>query len=108
MTKILLLCFLLCTHGMAYAQQGRGELLYETHCNACHSAEIHWRKKKLATDWDSLLVQVERWQDSIELHWSRDEITDVSHFLNRRYYGFHEPGHHTQDEKIDHAQSKPE
>src|SRR5574338_705145 len=32
----------------------RGELLYSTHCIACHSAQVHWREKKLATDWATL------------------------------------------------------
>ena len=32
----------------------RGELLYSTHCIACHNAELHWRNRKLATDWKSL------------------------------------------------------
>ena len=108
MTKILLLCLLLCAHGMTYAQQERGELLYDTHCNACHGPEMHQRSQRIATDWASLLVQVRRWESNIGLNWSQEEITDVAHFLNERYYGFYEPGNHTQDEQIDHAQSKPE
>lgn len=28
----------------------RGELLYATHCIACHSDKVHWRDKKLVTD----------------------------------------------------------
>ena len=32
----------------------RGELLYSKHCIACHTAQVHWRDKKLATDWKSL------------------------------------------------------
>jgi len=32
----------------------RGELLYSTHCIACHTAQVHWRDKKQATDWELL------------------------------------------------------
>lgn len=34
----------------------RGELLYNTHCVACHSTKMHWRDQRLATDWKSLTV----------------------------------------------------
>jgi len=69
-----------------------GESLYMTHCSACHTAEIHWRKQNLATDWDSLVAQVERWKTSIGLGWSKEEITDVARYLNTAHYGFPEPG----------------
>lgn len=86
------LCLLLGTHTLAHAQpkhsEARGELLYTTHCNACHTSEIHWRKQKLATDWGSLKVQVRRWQASIGLGWSEEEITDVARHLNTLHYGF--------------------
>ena len=29
---------------------GRGELLYDTHCRGCHTEQVHWRDKKLATE----------------------------------------------------------
>jgi mono/diheme cytochrome c family protein len=32
----------------------RGELLYSTYCIGCHTAQIHWRDKTLATDWTIL------------------------------------------------------
>lgn len=75
---------------LAFARTGesRGELLYATHCNACHSSEIHWREKKLATDWDSLKVQVRRWQANIGLNWSEEEVTEVAHYLNKLHYAF--------------------
>ena len=44
------------------AAQNRGELLYTTHCIACHSTQMHWRDQKLVTDWPSLKAQVRRWQ----------------------------------------------
>lgn len=69
----------------------RGELLYSTHCIACHSREIHWRQKKLATDWASLSAQVRRWAGNSGLGWSDDEIADVARYLNVVHYRFAPP-----------------
>ena len=74
------------------AVETRGALLYSTHCNACHTSKIHWREKKLATDMESLKFQVRRWQASIELGWTEDEIADVVRYLNAAYYGFPDAG----------------
>ncbi len=40
----------------------RRELLYSTHCVACHNAQVHWGDKKFATDRTSLQSRVRRWQ----------------------------------------------
>jgi hypothetical protein len=37
---------------------------------------------------DSLRFQVRRWQASIGLDWTEDEIADVVSYLNAAYYGF--------------------
>jgi len=66
----------------------RGELLYATHCRDCHSTQIHWRAKKLATNWPRLKAEVDRWQKSARLGWRDDEVTDVARYLNTRYYHF--------------------
>jgi mono/diheme cytochrome c family protein len=70
------------------ADMARGELLYDTHCVACHTTEMHWRKQRLANDWNSLKVQVGRWQSSIQLNWDEDEIANVAAYLNQLYYKF--------------------
>ena len=84
--------FLFAFFSQAYAQEkpneARGQFLYSTHCNVCHTAQIHWRQQKLATNWDSLLTQVRRWNDIGGLNWSEDEISDVAHYLNVTYYGY--------------------
>ena len=86
------LCLLWGMGTVAHAQpehgESRGELLYATHCSACHTSKIHWREQQLATDWNSLKAQVRRWQSSIELGWSEEEITDVTNYLNAIHYGF--------------------
>ena len=67
-----------------------GALLYETHCIGCHSKQIHWRERKLATDWASLAAQVRRWQANTGLQWTNEEVDEVTRYLNRTIYMFPE------------------
>ena len=73
------------------ASPSRGELLYATHCIACHTTQIHWRQQKLATDWASLEAQVRRWAGNTGLGWSNEEIADVARYLNSVHYRFAAP-----------------
>jgi hypothetical protein len=57
-----------------------------THCIACHTTQMHWRDRKLVTDWPSLKLQVRRWQAAAQLNWSEDDIDDVARFLNDTFY----------------------
>ncbi len=88
---------LLATAGTALAQAAkapaktRGALLYETHCVACHDAQVHWRDGKLATDWNTLKAQVRTWQASDRLGWSESDIVEVARHLNALYYRFPAP-----------------
>lgn len=68
--------------------QSRGELLYSTHCIACHTSQMHWRDKKVATDWTSLKFQVQRWQSNAELGWSEADVQDVTRYLNESIYRY--------------------
>jgi mono/diheme cytochrome c family protein len=66
----------------------RGELLYSTHCIECHSRQMHWRAERKARDWDTLRVQVRRWQGAVSLRWSETDIDDVARYLNDTIYHF--------------------
>lgn len=68
--------------------ESRGELLYSAHCVACHTTQVHWRDKKLATNWPSLQAQVQRWQGVAKLKWNDADILDVTRFLNESFYHF--------------------
>jgi mono/diheme cytochrome c family protein len=68
----------------------RGYLLYTTHCIACHNTKIHWRDKKLASDWGSLNAEVRRWQGLAGLQWRDDDVAEVAHYLNNLYYHYPE------------------
>ena len=68
--------------------ESRGELLYSTHCIACHTTQMHWRDQRLATDWASLKALVRRWQGVAQLGWNDDDIVEVARHLNERIYRF--------------------
>ena len=72
--------------------ESRGELLYTTHCVACHSEQLHWRERKLVTDWSSLKAQVRRWQDTAQLGWSEEDVIDVARHLNAIHYRLPQTG----------------
>jgi mono/diheme cytochrome c family protein len=70
------------------ATDSRGELLYSTYCVSCHTTEVHWREKKLATDWVSLNAQVRRWQSNAGLGLGEDDVAAIGRYLNDLYYHF--------------------
>ncbi len=73
------------------SDSARGELLYSTHCIACHSDKIHWRDKRLAKNWKSLRAEVRRWQKLSALGWSDDDISAVALYLNTLHYHYPVP-----------------
>ncbi|MGL4573622.1 MAG: cytochrome C [Burkholderiaceae bacterium] len=93
--RMLLGAALISAHAAASAQAmgnaARGQLLYTTHCIECHTSQVHWREKRLATNWATLQAQVLRWQANAALNWSQGEIEDVSRYLNDKYYKFSIP-----------------
>jgi len=90
-TNLLLLAALLAAAVPLFAQApaqpvSRGELLYQTHCVACHATQIHWRARSLVTDWASLSAQVRRWQGNAGLGWTDEDIDAVVRYLNATIY----------------------
>lgn len=72
----------------ATAQPGRGELLYVTYCNGCHTVQLHWRQKQVATNWTGLVAEVRRWQANGNLDWSGDDVEVVARYLNDLHYHY--------------------
>lgn len=80
--------------GAAMAQPvapSRGQTLYELHCIGCHGTQMHWRDRRQATDWPSLVGQVRLWQANALLNWSGDDIDAVARYLNATIYRFPQP-----------------
>jgi len=73
------------------ADAARGEALYSTYCSECHTTEVHWREKRLATDWASLTFQVRRWQDNSGLDLNEDDVAAIATYLNGLYYHYPAP-----------------
>jgi len=70
----------------APAVPSRGELLYETHCIACHTTQVHWRDQRLVSDYASLVAQVVRWQGNTGLGWTSEEVREVARYLDVTFY----------------------
>jgi len=75
----------------AQTEPSRGRLLYETHCIACHNSQIHWREKRLATDWDTLVALVWHWQARASLEWPEADVQAVAQHLNETIYRLPRP-----------------
>ncbi len=68
------------------ATGSRGQLLYENHCQLCHTSVVHVRETRRARSLKELEHWVTRWSGELNLSWGADEISDVVDYLNRRYY----------------------
>ncbi len=79
------------SHSQGTASETRGSLLYTTHCIGCHTTQMHWRNDRQAHDWNSLNVQVRRWQGNAALQWSDEDIAEVARHLNDTIYHYPQP-----------------
>lgn len=86
--KMLPTLLLLAASATAAAQNAptRGELLYTTHCVACHDQQVHWRDRRQATDWATLKSWVRRWQLEVGLNWNEADVAEVAGYLNDTFY----------------------
>lgn len=64
----------------------RGQLLYENHCQGCHTSQLHIREQRRVRSIDELRGWVARWATTQQLRWGDEEIGDVTKYLNQRYY----------------------
>lgn len=70
------------------ADAARGRTLYESRCDGCHSAGVHERASRKATDFEGIRAQVVRWNAQLGGAWRREEIDDVAVYLNDRFYRY--------------------
>lgn len=88
MYRYLAIALLLSTPLAYAADPQRGQQLFETTCTSCHEDNAFTREQRLAQDYATLVAQVQRWENNLGLHWSAEDITDVTRYLNNTYYGF--------------------
>jgi len=72
----------------AQADTGRGRLLYENHCQACHTSTVHVREQRKAKTPAELRAYIQRWSGELKLPWTAAEVEDVYQHLNNLYYKF--------------------
>ena len=70
------------------AEFDRGKALYENHCTACHDTSVHTRNTRQVQARGDLQLYVSTWSYHAQLDWSREEINDVTDYLDRSYYRF--------------------
>jgi cytochrome c5 len=66
----------------------RGQQLYENHCLACHESGVHIRNRRNARSLPDLRARVGQWAVNLKLNWQREDIDDVTGYLNDRFYQF--------------------
>jgi mono/diheme cytochrome c family protein len=66
----------------------RGRLLYDNHCQFCHSRQVHGRMDRWAGTRVELRAIVDLWQRNDRLRWSDADIDDVTAYLNATQYKF--------------------
>ena len=70
----------------ANAVSSRGQLLYENHCLSCHESVVHVRERRLVKSLAELQAQVTRWSSYQNLRWNKEDIGEVTRYLDERYY----------------------
>jgi mono/diheme cytochrome c family protein len=66
----------------------RGRLLYENHCEVCHTPSIHRRPNPIPLNAAELRDIVNHWQKQGRLNWSEQDVADVVQFLRETRYRF--------------------
>lgn len=81
-----ILCF---SQTSAYAADAnRGRALYEIRCIQCHDVSVHSRNNRVAKTYDEVRNWTKRWDTTLGGLWDKDDIEDVSAYLNGRYYQY--------------------
>jgi mono/diheme cytochrome c family protein len=69
----------------------RGKVLHDNHCRMCHDSIAYKREKKIADNYAQIQAQVTRWQTNTGLHWSAEDIEDVTAYVARTFYKLEPP-----------------
>ena len=66
----------------------RGRYLYENHCQACHSDQLHRRENSKVKSLQDLRRHIASWGEHAGEKWESEEINDVMYYLDRTFYHF--------------------
>lgn len=70
------------------AATSRGHLLYENHCQVCHTSNVHQRKNHRANTPADIRRRITTTCSASELKWKAGEIDDVVDYVTDTYYKF--------------------
>jgi len=88
-SSVILLALGLASADIALGQDaGRGQMLYETHCLACHYERIHKRDpaRSLVKSMAGLRVEVANRAQLMGRPLSPEDVDDIAEYLNRSHY----------------------
>jgi hypothetical protein len=69
--------------------------LHEANCISCHASmfegkasDIYTRKDRKVKNWDGLKDRVQMCATNLNLQWFDEDVDEVTHYLNERFYHF--------------------
>ncbi|MGZ5092293.1 MAG: c-type cytochrome [Burkholderiales bacterium] len=74
--------------GAAQPDAARGLVLYQRHCEVCHTPAIHKHSARAPITRDELRMLVDAFGRQRGLMWTRDDVEDVVEHLNTMSYRF--------------------
>jgi hypothetical protein len=70
------------------AEDESAQSLYDQNCVSCHGSEVYTREDRKIGSLAALETQVRRCETALELRWFDEDISEVTQFLNDRFYHF--------------------
>ena len=70
------------------ADPENGSKLHAENCSRCHDSSVYTRENRHVQSLPRLGRQVRLCKDNLGITWFDDEVNDVIHYLNTRYYKF--------------------
>ena len=87
--KLLLTAVLMtCASPLMAGDLENGGDLHMDNCTRCHDAGVYTRPDRRVQSLPKLGTQVRFCKDNLGIAWFDDEVDDVIHYLNTRYYKF--------------------
>jgi hypothetical protein len=89
------------------AGSARGRELYEQSCTGCHGRSVHDRKQRSAQSFADIRRFVEVWSGQIGAGWNTEQVTNVTLYLNERYYHYPCPESVCRGRKVSALDARP-
>lgn len=64
----------------------RGAQLHDDACTGCHGPSMYSRPYHERNPYFTVRKQVEIWQDFVGMGWDEQQIADVAHYVQKRFY----------------------